>query len=160
MNFNTVLINKKMTRQEDIENFFASAEKVIFSEPESEYDHLKGVPLVWLMLEQRKFDAYRKNGKLRKTIAEFLHGSPIFFKILQNGNDNFRISIVKKESEEEIFLHYSEVDQSIHRFINLTPENDKIFLLIGSRRNNDLIPGNEKFRNLLLILDGYSLVRV
>jgi hypothetical protein len=149
-----------MTKQEEIENFFTSVEKVVFSEPESKNDHLKGVPLIWLLLEETKFNTYRKNGKLQKIITDFVHNGKLLFEILQTANQTFQISLVRKDSEEQIFLDNAEIDQSINDFIRLTNKNDKIFLLIGSSQNDEILPEAEKFKNLLLILDGYSVLQV
>ena len=81
----------------------------------------------------------------------------VFFKILQEANETFKVSIVEKDSNSEIPLQNAVIDDSINNFINLTDKNDKIFLLIASHQNNEILFEQEKFKNIFLILDGYSV---
>jgi hypothetical protein len=146
-----------MRKTDEIESFFTDVEKIVFSEPESKDDHLKGVPLIWLIFGKKKLDYYKRNGKLKKIINGFAERMAVFFKILQETNQTFKVSLVEKHSNAEIPLQNAVIDGSINNFINLTNKNDKIFLLISGHHNNELQFEKEKFKNLFLILDGYSV---
>jgi hypothetical protein len=146
-----------MRKTGEIENFFTDVEKIVFSEPESKDDHLKGVPLIWLILGKKKLDYYKRNGKLKKIITGFAETMTVFFKILHERNETFKVSFVEKYSNAEIHLRNAVVDGSINNFINLTGKNDKIFLLVAGHHNDEIVFEQEKFKDLFLILDGYSV---
>jgi hypothetical protein len=142
---------------DEIASFFTGVEKVIFSEPESKNDHLKAVPIIWLILHKKKFDHFRRPGRLTKLMEGFGEPAEIHFKIFYENRQPSRVSVFEQCNNVEIPLQNAMIDTSVGEFIKLTEKNDKIFLLIAGHENGEIVFDEEKFRNLVLILDGYEI---